>query len=138
MFFSYARFRRNSPRSYVFKTTDIKILPGYPKITTNGAVEVKLYVAVPGTLTGPKNLTGSQFTRKIFNVNIVKKSLEDKTYMSSYGFQIQSVEVMKARNENTSQIIIVSKTWMIVVAVLASFLFLCLMAVAYLYWHVRR
>ncbi len=135
-FCSKANSRRNSPKSYAFKPTDIRMLPGYPKTKPDGVLEVRFYVVMPAGPTGAGNSTSTLMA--VFNANEVKRSLEEKADLSSFGFQIQSVELVKSRNEITSQKSVVSGTLVTVVAVLAVFLLIAFAVIAYLLFRRAR
>ena len=116
---SPGRYRRDSSKSYVFKSSDIKFLPGYPKIKPDGSVVVRFFVIVTVSSGASGNSTASPGVLNAMDPNTVKKSLEVKSDLSSFGFKIQSVKVVKTMKATKADESGISKILVVVIAVLS-------------------
>ncbi len=129
---SHGRYRRGSSTSYVFKSSDIKILPGYPKTNQDDTVIVRFFVIVSTGSRKEGNSTASPSVSNTLDPNMVKESLKGKPDLSSFGFEILSVKVLKTIREPTKNKSKTSKVLVIVIAALSLVFVTALLVFAYM------
>ncbi len=120
-------------KQYLFKSSDIEILPGYPKSETADTLKVLFFVTM-----NPGNFSDNSSPETLVDTQLVKTALERKVGKSLYGFRVQTVRLASSMKKEVSQDSSVLKTLLIVVSALASIVLALLLFITGLCWQRRR